>query len=733
MTRKPNFAKLMLGVFVLVLLFIGTLAVTTAPRAGARTVHMGRAGSALPLATPSWNAVFEIEGNAVDDSGAGLPDDWNDLNPGDVPTTTSTSVTGSPGNSITATFISDPAISTDLIYTGGSSKDFNDIDDWGQVAKGTGPPKDDIQHAYAAKYINATDGHSILVFGGDRGTNNGDANLGFWFFQDAVGPNNSGGFDGLHTNGDVFVLSAFSGGGGTSTIRVLVWVGTPDTAGPGGTDSGAVARCATFGNGTGVIDPKSDTTEFPQGSLCDITGASPFAGTGITNSEPVAVSWQYKNVDSTQGGHAPAGSGVDCSTPNCTIPQPDFFEGVIDLNELGLASECFASFLLETRSSAEVSAVLKDFALGNFEACSSTCGKSASPTEVCEDPANPGFGLPVALTFETTNTGGATLHETLKDDNGTPGDTSDDFYITGGLTAAPAAPGACETNASPTTIEIGAGVTLRCTLSNVVDPVGTTTDTLTVHEVNGLVDDCTQTATVIVHPLPSCSITGTNIICAGGSTSFSGPSGMSTYSWTGPGGFIASTQSTGSISEAGTYELTITDDNGCSSTCSRTLTVNPLPTCNITGTNEICQKDADGNTNTTEFCGPAGMTVYAWTGPGGFTKATQCTGNISTAGTYDLTITDANGCSSSCSRTLTVNANPSVTIDTVACDLDGSIVLHSVPSGGSGGYTYSWDGGSATTQDITVTATGSHTVVVTDSNGCASAQATIRVGLCAGP
>src|SRR5882724_9706882 len=252
-----------MGVTVLALLFVGTLAVTRAPRtsaakSNATAAHLTTANaSAVPVATPSWDAVFQIEGDAVDPIPATLPDDWNDLNPGNIPTSTQTSVTGPAGHAVIRTFISDPAISTDLIYTGGGSKVFNDTSDWGQVAKGTGPPKDDIQHAYAAKYINATDSHSILVFGGDRATNNGDANLGFWFFQNPIAPNSSGGFTGLHKNGDVFVLSAFSGGGGTSTIRVLVWVGTPNPALPGQT---SVDRCALFGDGTGTIDPKSDST-----------------------------------------------------------------------------------------------------------------------------------------------------------------------------------------------------------------------------------------------------------------------------------------------------------------------------------------------------------------------------------------------------------------------------------------------------------------------------------------
>jgi len=729
-----------MGVLVLALLFIGTFAVTRAPRTtSARaanssvTATLGGAppAIAMPVATP-WDAVFEIEGNAVDNSGfPGLPEDWNDINPGNIPTSQSTSVTGTVVNSaaLIRTFISDPPISTDLIYTGGGSKDFNEISDWGQIAKGTGPPKDDIQHAYAAKYLSG--GHSFLVFGGDRGTNNGDANLGFWFFQNSVGPNNSGGFDGLHKNGDVFVLSAFSGGGGTSTIRALVWVGTPDTAGPGGSDSGAVARCATYGNGTGVIDPKSDSTGFPAGSLCDITGASPLAGTGITNSAPVAVSWQYKNTDSNQGGKAPAGTGVNCTVAPCTIPQPDFFEGVIDLTELGLATECFASFLLETRSSSEVSAVLKDFALGNFESCSGVCDKTVNLSSGC-------LGSPVTYTYSTTNTGGTTLGQTLKDDNATPGNSADDFYITGGNG------GACTTSSSAAVVSVAPGASFSCTRQVTYGAAGTYIDTLLVHTVapfDGAVADCSNSATVVVNSPPACSITGNDTICDGGSTSFSGPAGMTTYAWTGPAGFTASTQSTGPISVAGTYHLTITDSNGCSSSCQKDLIVNPLPSCNITGANEICQKDAQGTPNKTAFCGPDNMSSYSWSGPGGFTKATQCTGDISTAGTYNLTITDANGCSSTCNRTLTVNPNPSVSIDAVACDLDGSIALHARPTGGTGGscdvnnvctgYTYHWDTG-ATTQEITVTNPGTHTVVVTDTKSCVSSSASVRVGLCAG-
>jgi hypothetical protein len=122
---------------------------------------------------------------------------------------------------------------------------------------------------------------------------------------------------------------------------------------------------------------------------------------------------------------------------------------------------------------------------------------------------------------------------------------------------------------------------------------------------------------------------------------------MSSYSWTGPGGFTASTRCTGAITAAGQYTLAIVDENGCRNTCNRTLTVDELPICTITGDDEIC----DGET--TEFCGPAGLASYAWTGPGGFEASTQCV-TVGDAGTYTLVVRNAGGCESECSQTLTL-------------------------------------------------------------------------------
>jgi hypothetical protein len=272
--------------------------------------------------------------------------------------------------------------------------------------------------------------------------------------------------------------------------------------------------------------------------------------------------------------------------------------------------------------------------------------------------------------------------------------------------------------------------------------VGTTTDTLHVLTVipAGGAPECTHSATVTVNPVPACSITGTNIICAGQTTEFCGPAGMTTYAWTGPGGFTASTQCTGLISVAGDYNLTITDANGCSSTCSRHLTVNSLPVC-PGGSAEICKFAADGTLNTSSFDGPPGMSSYSWTGPGGFTKNTQSTGSISTAGTYHLTVTDANNCSNTCDYTLTVDNNPTVTIRksdlTDACETTVSTTAGFTLEATAGLTSYAWTRvgggpgiiGATNGSSITVNEPGTYRVDVTDTHTCPG-HASVTIGLC---
>ncbi|MCB9037850.1 MAG: hypothetical protein H6557_14640 [Lewinellaceae bacterium] len=128
----------------------------------------------------------------------------------------------------------------------------------------------------------------------------------------------------------------------------------------------------------------------------------------------------------------------------------------------------------------------------------------------------------------------------------------------------------------------------------------------------------------------------------------------STYLWS-----TGETTNCITVDEAGTYSVTVTDADGCFSVCSEEVAVNPLPVCTVTGDNTLCEGEAS------ELCTPlvAGST-YLWsTG-----ETTNCI-TVDEAGTYSVTVTDADGCFSVCSEEVTVNPLPvcTVTGDDLIC------------------------------------------------------------------
>lgn len=180
----------------------------------------------------------------------------------------------------------------------------------------------------------------MLFFGSDRYDNSGDAQQGFWFFQDAVGlgtqPVGGGtGFVGKHVAGDILVISDFSNGGTTSTITVYKWDPT----------------CTKAGGSCGDINLR--TLETSTSALCSSTlpGTDQFCGI-VNPKNGTAVPWSFLD-----------------KSGNNTYLQGEFYEGGINLSDLGLSGECFAAMSSETRSSTSTTATLKDFALGSFGDC----------------------------------------------------------------------------------------------------------------------------------------------------------------------------------------------------------------------------------------------------------------------------------------------------------------------------------------------------------------------------
>ena len=148
---------------------------------------------------------------------------------------------GSPTSGATAVSWTAEANPNSSIFTGGGSKDPIDINQWAwKDGAGGLPDKDNLEHGFAVRYSKpssatcpggGTPTCELVYFGSDRFDNSGDAQQGFWFFQNRVtlGTNKVGGatgFNGVHMDGDVLVISDFSNGGTVSTITILTWDST---------------------------------------------------------------------------------------------------------------------------------------------------------------------------------------------------------------------------------------------------------------------------------------------------------------------------------------------------------------------------------------------------------------------------------------------------------------------------------------------------------------------------
>lgn len=154
--------------------------------------------------------------------------------------------------------------------------------------------------------------------------------------------------------------------------------------------------------------------------------------------------------------------------------------------------------------------------------------------------------------------------------------------------------------------------------------------------------------------------------------------------------------------ESGIYYDYYTPVEGCDSIIITHLTVGN-PTVELGANYAICN-----GTFTTLNAGNPGAT-YLWN-----TGATTQTINVSTSGTYSVTVTDPSGCIAVDAITITVNPAPNVNLgaDINACSGE-SILLNA----GNPGATYLWSNG-ATTQTINVTTTGTYSVVVTNGFSC---------------
>jgi len=314
----------------------------------------------------SFDNIFDLQGSPWDTNAAGTaPTDWNNIfptyNPAAVPLPDAKS------------FVQEYPLTTatkDDIFTRGS-KDINDYDNnfW---TLSTAPDKVDMGNAYATAFTNPADGHLIVFFGADRIANEGDAYTGFWFFINKIGENPDGSFSGVHTPGDVLVLTDYTKGGTVAAVNVYKWV----------TSGGDVAPNLQL---------------VATGADCSLAVPASPDVCAIVNADDIAASapWKYIPKGGAEGD---------------PIPARAFLEGGIDITDLVPEAVCLSSYIAETRSSASVTAELKDLVIGEFDLCSISLTKTPSTPDVCD-------GKPVTYTYVVTNDGSATVSTgTLTDD-----------------------------------------------------------------------------------------------------------------------------------------------------------------------------------------------------------------------------------------------------------------------------------------------------------------------------
>ncbi len=239
---------------------------------------------------------------------------------------------------------------------------------------------------------------------------------------------------------------------------------------------------------------------------------------------------------------------------------------------------------------------------------------------------------------------------------------------------------------------------------------------VTIADANG----CTTIVnTTISEPasILSGTTTSSNVNCFGGSNgsinlTASGGTSPYTYNW---GGGITTEDRTGLL--AGSYSVTITDANGCTAIVNATITE---PTSILSGTTTSSNVNCFGGSNgTINLTASGGTTPYSYNWGGGIT--TEDRTGLS-AGSYSVTITDANGCTANVNTTITqpVSALSGNTVTTnVTCSGGSNGTIDLTASGGTAPYSFNWGSG-ITTEDRVALAEGVYSVTITDANGCST-------------
>jgi GEVED domain/SprB repeat/SdrD B-like domain len=270
------------------------------------------------------------------------------------------------------------------------------------------------------------------------------------------------------------------------------------------------------------------------------------------------------------------------------------------------------------------------------------------------------------------------------------------------------------------------------TLDGTEDPTGLAagTYTVTVYDAN----NCPVSATVMIAPSTgfTASIAPTNETCSASNGAVSataiGGTAPFSYDWNNIPGTDNGQMQSGL--GAGTYAVTITDALGCTAVDSDMITNTPGPTLTLTPVNAQSCVANNGSINL-QVTGSTGPYFYDWSNDNDPApdRDSEDLMNLA-AGSYTVTVEDANGCTVTGTTVVGLNTGAMVTpavTDPTTCAQTGSITLG--VSGGVSPYTYDWGHVPGTNNPANQTglAAGVYVVTVTEANGCTTvASASVR-------
>lgn len=211
---------------------------------------------------------------------------------------------------------------------------------------------------------------------------------------------------------------------------------------------------------------------------------------------------------------------------------------------------------------------------------------------------------------------------------------------------------------------------------------------------------------------PSVTATSNNVTCNGGnngSAMASGSGGSSPYSYSWSNG--QNSQSVTGLS-SGTYTVIVADNNSCTDTATVVITQPAAINSSFIVTDASCGM-ADGSLTA---AASGGVSPYSYLWSNGQATATA---SALTAGSYSITITDANNCALVSSASVSNAGAPTATISAAdpGCNNgnDGNVAVS--VAGGTSPYAYNWSNGQ-TSSTISGLSPGIYTVTVTDAGNC---------------